>query len=196
MVDEITQFPFLGSLERLSKHFLLPVLEALLGAFPFTLLGFHADNGSEHINHRVAQLLEKRCIQEFTKSRSRQSTNNALVESKNGSVVRKHLGYASIPGRFAFTPRVLSPYLNFHRPCFFPTEEVDAKGRYRYKDRTPPYEKLQSLPNASQYLKPGLTFKQLGAIAYAISDNEAAQALNKARAQRFRSIHNAHHPTA
>ncbi len=52
-----------------------------------------------------------------------------------------------------------------------------------------PYDKLQSLPNAPHYLKPGLTFRQLDAIAYAISDNEA-------QAQRFRSIHNAHHPAA
>ena len=35
------------------------------------------------------------------------------------------------------------PYLNFHRPCFFPTTEIDAKGkavkRYRYKDMMTPY---------------------------------------------------------
>ena len=71
-------------------------------------------------------------MSEFTKSRARHTNDNALVESKNGSVVRKHLGYAHIPGRFAaqvnhFTQNVLSPYLNFHRPCFFPTEAVDAR---------------------------------------------------------------------
>ncbi len=205
LVDEVTQFQFLGSLERISEHFLIPLLEALLEAFPFLVRGFHADNGSEYINHRVAKLLEKLCIQEFTKSRSRQSTDNALVESKNGSVVRKHLGYSHIPGHFAtqvntFTQCLLSPYLNFHRPCFFPTEVIDAKGRirkrYRYEDMMTPYEKLKSLPNTSQYLKPGVTFGQLDAIAYAISDNEAAQALNEARAQLFRSINNAHNPAA
>jgi len=73
-----------------------------------------------------------------TKPRARQSNDNALVESKNGSVVR--LGYAPIPERFAtqvnaFTQRVLSPYLNFHRPCFFPTEAIDAKGRIRKRYR-------------------------------------------------------------
>ena len=205
LVDEITQFPFVGSLERISEYFLLPLLEALLEAFPFTLLGFHADNGSEYINHHVAKLLKKLCIQEFTKSRSRQSNDNALVESKNGSVVRKHLGYTPIPGRFAtqvnaFTQSVLSPYLNFHRPCFFPTEAVDAKGRirkrYRYEDMMTPYDKLKSLPNATQHLKPGVTFRQLDAIAFAISDNEAAQSLNEARVRLFRSINHAHNPAA
>jgi len=204
LVDEVTQFQFVGSVERISEHFLLPVLADLLDAFPFAILGFHSDNGSEYINGRVAALLEK-LHAEFTKSRSRRSNDNALAESKNGSVVRKHLGYSHIPGRFAqqvndFAQGVLSPYLNFHRPCFFPTEEIDAKGRlrkrYRYQSMTTPYEKLKSLPEAAQYLKPGVTFAKLDALAYAISDNEAARRLNEARATLFRSINQAQQPAA
>lgn len=62
LVDEVTHFQFVGSVERISERFLLPVLEALIEAFPFVILGFHADNGSEYINKRVAALLEKlRC---------------------------------------------------------------------------------------------------------------------------------------
>ena len=203
LVDEVSQFQFVGSVERISERFLLPVLENLIEAFPFVVLGVHADNGSEYINQRVAALLEKLRIEQFTKSRARRSNDKALVESKNGSVVRKHLGYAHIPGRFAaqvnaFTQGVLSPYLNFHRPCFFPTEAVDDKGRvrkrYRYEDMMTPYDKLKSLPDADQYLKPGITFEQLDAIAYAISDNEAAQRLNQARAELFRSINKAQNP--
>ena len=51
-----------------------------------------------------------------------------------------------------------------------------------------PYEKLKSLPDANQHLKPGITFKQLDDIAHAISDNEAAIRLNKAKHQLFKSI--------
>jgi len=204
LVDEVTQFQFVGSVERISEHFLLPVLAALLDAFPFAILSFHSDNGSEYINHRIAALLEKLRV-EFTKSRSRRTNDNALAESKNGSVVRKHLGYSHIPGRFAeqvndFAQGVLSPYLNFHRPCFFPTEEIDAKGRlrkrYRYPSMTTPYEKLKSLPEAAQYLKPGVTFAKLDALAYAISDHEAARHLNEARTTLFRSINQAQQPAA
>jgi hypothetical protein len=199
LVDEVTQFQFVGTVERISERFLLPVLEALIRAFPFLVLGFHADNGSEYINKLVAALLEKLHVQEFTKSRARKTNDNALVESKNGSVVRKHLGYAHIPGRFAtrvntFTQEVLSPYLNFHRPCYFPSEELDDKGRlrkhYRYEDMMTPYDKLKSLPDADQYLKPGITFEKLDAIAYHMSDNEAALRLNKAKALLFDSISN------
>jgi hypothetical protein len=177
----------------------------MVNSVPFTVHGFHADNGSEYINHRVAGLLSKLHIQEFTKSRARRTNDNALVESKNGSVVRKHLGYAHIPGRYAaqvnrFTQQVLSPYLNFHRPCFFPIEQVDAQGRvrkhYRYDQMMTPYDKLRSLPDAQQYLKPGNTFEQLDALAFAISDNDAAQRLNQARAELFRAINQTQTPAA
>jgi len=205
LVDEVTQFQFVGSVERISERFLLPVLEALISAFPFLILGFHTDNGSEYINRQVAALLNKLQVTEFTKSRARHTNDNALVESKNGSVVRKHLGYSHIPGRCAapvnhFAQNVLSPYLNFHRPCFFPTEAVDARGRlrkhYRYEDMMTPYDKLKSLPDAHQYLKPGTTFQQLDALASAMSDNEAARQLNQTRAELFRSINKTQNPAA
>jgi hypothetical protein len=204
LVDEVTQFQFVGSVERISENFLLPVLETLIERFPFPVQGFHADNGSEYINHRVCALLNKLHVQEFTKSRARQTNDNALVESKNGAVVRKHLGYAHIPGRFAtavndFAQNVLSPYLNFHRPCFFPVETVDAKGRvrkrYPYARMMTPYDQLKALPDATHYLKPGITFARLDTVAYAISDNEAARRLNQARDQLFRTI-NTHRPAA
>jgi transposase InsO family protein len=200
-----TQFQFVGAVEHISERFLVPVLSDLIQAFPFEIKAFHADNGSEYINHQVVRLLTKLHIEAFTKSRARHSNDNALVESKNGSVIRKHLGYAHIPGYFAsqvneFTQNVLSPYLNFHRPCFFPTEEVDAKGkirkRYRYETMMTPYDKLRSLPTAAQYLRPGVTFAQLDPIALAMTDNEAAQQLIDARARLFQSIHKTSQPAA
>jgi hypothetical protein len=196
-IDEVTQFQFIAAVERISERFLLPILERLILAFPFAIRGFHADNGSEYINHQVAALLNKLHIQEFTKSRARRSNDNALVESKNSSVVRKHLGYGQIPVRFAaqvnaFTLEFLSPYLNYHRPCFFPEEVVDDKGRitkrYRYEQMMTPYDKLKSLPNAETFLKPGISFIQLDAIAMKQSDNEAARQLNLARTELFKSI--------
>ena len=198
LVDEVTQFQFLGSVEHLHAACLEPVLRALLGAFPFTLHGFHSDNGSEYVNRTVAALLESLHITEFTKSRARHTNDNALVESKNGTVVRKHLGYGHIPGRYAqrvnhFTQNVLSPYLNYHRPCFFPSEVVDAKGRvrkrYRDADIMTPYEKLKSLPRAADYLNDGTTFEQLDKVAFQQSDNDAARAVEAARTRLFRSIH-------
>jgi hypothetical protein len=198
-VDCLTQYEAVASCERISEAFLIPVLEALLSSFPFPILGFHVDNGSEFINHQVAELLNKLLIEEFTKSRSRHSNDNALVESKNGAIVRKHLGYAHIPQRFAalvnaFCRDHLNPYINFHRPCLFAETITDAKGRqrkrYPYNLMMTPYEKLKSLPNAEQFLKPAITFEQLDAQAHAMSDNDAAQRLNTARATLFKTIFN------
>ncbi|MCB1851592.1 MAG: hypothetical protein KDI83_12585 [Gammaproteobacteria bacterium] len=142
---------------------------------------------------------------ELTKSRARQTNDNALVESKNGSVVRKHLGYSHIPNHLAqrtndFAVQLLTPYLNFYRPCLFPEEIVDAKGkrkkRYPYANLITPYDKLKSLPQANQYLKPGITFNKLDDIAMQHSDNEAARLLNEARTTLFRSINKAQKPAA
>jgi transposase InsO family protein len=203
-VDEITQMQVIVSVEKISEHFLLPALQQLLETFPFIILGFHADNGSEYINAHVARLLEKLRI-ELTKSRARQTNDNALVESKNGSVVRKHLGYSHIPSHLAqrvndFAVHMLTPYLNFHRPCLFPEEIVDTKGkrkkRYPYANLMTPYDKLKSLPQADQYLKPGMTLKQLDDIAMQHSDNEAARLLNEARTTLFRYINKTQKPAA
>ena len=178
-VDEVTQWQQIGTVAAISEAFLIPVLQALLGSFPFRIKGFHADNGSEYINHRVAALLTKLHVGRFTKSRARHSNDNALVEGKNGSVVRKWLGHGHIPARFAddvhaFNRDWLSPFLNFHRPCLFPTDTVDAKGRvrkrYRDADTMTPYEKFKSLPDAERYLVEGLSFETLDAQAHAVSD--------------------------
>jgi transposase InsO family protein len=195
-VDEVTQFEVVVTVERISEQFLIPALADLLAAFPFVVRCFHSDNGSEYINRRVADLLEKLRI-EMTKSRARHCNDDALAEGKNNAVVRKMLGYVHIPQRFAaqvnrFNHEHLNPYVNYHRPCFFPETVTDAKGkqrkRYHYKDMMTPYDKLKSLPHASQYLKSGTRFDTLDEIACAISDNEAAKRLQAARRQLFETI--------
>jgi len=196
-VDEVTQFEVVCSVEKISELYLIPALEQMLQAFPFTVLGFHSDNGSEYINSQVATLLDKLRV-EFTKSRSRHSNDNALAESKNAAVVRKQFGYSHIPQRWAplinaFNSQHLNPYLNFHRPCFFPETRTDPKGKehkvYRYENLMTPYDKLKSLPDAKDHLKPGMSFEILDAVAHQISDNQAADQLQKARHKLFKIIH-------
>lgn len=123
-VDAVTQWQVVGCAEKISEWYLLPILEAVLAQFPFPVPGFHADNGSEYINYRVAEMLRK-LHAEFTKSRACRSQDNALVEGKNGAVIRKLMGYGHIAGQHAealqkFYTEHLNPYLNFHRPCGFP----------------------------------------------------------------------------
>ena len=199
VVDEVTQYEHVGALAGISERFMVPLLEALLLMFPFHVLGFHADNGSEYVNHRVAALLDK-LRAEFTKSRPRRSNDNALVEGKNAHVVRKHLGHEHIPVRFAgdvdrFCREDLSPVLNFHRPCLFATEHVDAKGKvrrtYAREEVKTPLAKLKSLEDAASFLKDGATFDALDRAATSQTGLQAAAALNRARDELFRKIHGA-----
>ena len=192
-VDEITQFEIVCSVEKISERYLIPALEQLLESFPFAILGFHSDNGSEYVNRRVAGLLQKLFI-EFTKSRSRHSNDNALAESKNASVVRKIFGYTHIAQKWApeinkFNREYLNPYINYHRPCFFPETIIDTKGkqrkRYLFKNMMTPYDKLKSLPDVAQYLKPEVALAELDEYALKMSDNEAASCLQKARRTLF-----------
>src|SRR6266571_1515219 len=93
-VDQVTQWEIVAATERISEAWLEPVLCALLRQFPFRILGFHSDNGSEFINRIVARLLNKLLIEQ-TKSRPRHSNDNGLAETKNGAVIRKHV-YAGV----------------------------------------------------------------------------------------------------
>jgi hypothetical protein len=134
-VDEVTQWQVVGAAEQISEAWLMPVLEAMIEQFPFIIRGFHSDNGSEFINHTVARLLNKLLVEQ-TKSRPRRSNDNGLVESKNGAVVRKHMGYGHIEGGHAeainqFYREHFNPYLNFHRPCGVPEVVTSDKGKQR-----------------------------------------------------------------
>lgn len=197
-VDCVTQWQVVATVQTLSEAHLLPVIEQMLEQSPFEILGFHADNGSEYVNHQVARMLEKLRI-EFTRSRPRRSNDNALAETKNGAVVRKLFGYTHIPQRHAsrfntFCREYLNPFLNFHRPCLFATDKPDANkpGRikrvYRAKDAMTPLDKLASLPEAATFMREGITLEELHELATALTDVQAAEELNEARAALFRRV--------
>jgi hypothetical protein len=189
-VDTVTQWQEIGCTETISEQHLIPVLEAMLHQYPFRIVGFHCDNGSEYLNHTVVKLLNKLLVEEFTKSRAYHSSDNALVEGKNGAVVRKQIGYGPIASEHAeelqrFYTAHLNPYLNFHRPCGYATVATNARGKrkrtYRHKDYRTPYEKLRSLPEWEKSLKEGITAKMLERQAGARSDTEAARHMQKAK---------------
>jgi transposase InsO family protein len=195
-VDAVTQWQVVGCASRISEAYLQPVLEAILHQFPFRILGLHCDNGSEYINHQVAELLEKMRI-EFTKSRANRSQDNALVEGKNGAVIRKLIGYGHIAGEHAealqkFYTAYLNPYLNLHRPCGFRTVSYDERGKrkrtYPAADYATPYEKLKALPEAAGHLKENVNFAGLDQQANRMSDTECARKMAAAKATLLRRV--------
>jgi transposase InsO family protein len=193
-VDQVTQWQIVAATPRISEAWLEPVLEAMLRQFPFRILGFHSDNGSEFINQTLARLLEKLLIEQ-TKSRPRRSNDNGLVETKNGAVIRKHMGYGYIDAAHAqaiqnFYTQHLNPYLNYHRPCAQPDVTVDAQGRQHrhYHRYQTPLETLLALPHPALYLRDGLTVAALERVAAALSDTEAAQRMQRAKRKLFEPL--------
>ena len=201
-VDAVSQWHVEACVQGISEAFLLPVLALVISQFPYEIEGFHSDNGSEYINGRVAALLEKLRIEQ-TKSRSRRSNDNALAESKNASVVRKHMGYSHIPQKYAqrintFYQEVFNPWLNLHRPCMFATEFTSPKGkivkRYRHADVKTPLECLALLSEKGLVrFKAGVTLQALQEQASAQNDLDAAQAMQRAKAELF-ALFNRHKP--
>jgi hypothetical protein len=100
----------------------------------------------------VAKLLDKLLIEQ-TKSRAHHSGDNGLVESKNGAIIRKHMGFGHIDAQHAeamdqFHREHLNPYINFHRPCAVPKILTQANGKRRrvYLRWATPFELFRELP--------------------------------------------------
>jgi hypothetical protein len=142
----------------------------------------------------VAKMLDKLRIEQ-TKSRSRHSNDNALAESKNASVVRKHMGYSHIPQKYAkpinaFYEGVFNSWLNLHRPCLYATEIVIEKGKikkvYKNKDVKTPLECLVLLNEKGLVkFKADITLEDLQVKAKEKTDLQAAQEMQKAKAELF-----------
>ena len=183
--------------ERRRQSQLMPVLEAMLDQFPFHIRGFHSDNGSEFISSTVSKLLEK-LLAEQTKSRWQHSSDNGLAETKNGAIIRKHIGYGHISSDHAeamdqFHREYLNPYLNYHRPCGVPETTVDAKGkeRIKYLWYATPWEILRQLPGVAGFLRADLTVDQMNATASAQSDTTVAAEMQDAKRKLFDQLRRA-----
>ncbi|MDQ7072390.1 MAG: hypothetical protein Q9N32_00940 [Gammaproteobacteria bacterium] len=84
--------------------------------------------------------------------------------------------------------RTLPQYALFetHQKDFLFYERVLAQ-QPKDKNKVTPYQKLKSLPYAKNYLKPGVTFEILDKLSMEMSDNEAAEKLQKERRKLFKS---------
>lgn len=194
MVDEVTQWEVVGCVEKITEQYLEVLLEESIEQFPYEIINFHSDNGSEYINKTVAKLLNKLFVSQ-TKSRSGRCNDNALVECKNGAVIRKHMGKSHISQKHAkpinkFYKEYFNIYLNYHRPSCYPTVSFADNGKRKkvYDICMVPYEKLKLIEDAARYLRPGITFEILDAIAYEKSDNEYAALMQKKKKETFNNF--------
>lgn len=194
LVDEITQWELLICVDSITEGSMAYVLEEALRTFPFVIKGFHSDNGGENINGSVSAVLGKLLIEQ-TKSRSGRCNDNALIESKNGSVVRKHMGHGHIPKYEARTINTFyrdcfNEFLNYHRMCSYPTTIVLENGKRKkvYDETMTPAQKLLSIPNVEAYLKEGVTIETLKKKMAETSHVEYAKAMHEKKQILFKSI--------
>lgn len=195
LVDEVTQWEILICVDSITENGMAYVLKEALHLFPFTIFGFHSDNGGENINGSVSGVLQKLLIEQ-TKSRSGRCNDNALIESKNGSVVRKHMGHWHIPKYEArkingFYRDCFNEFLNFHRMCAYPTtivNEENGKKKKIYEEMMTPCQKLLSIPNIEQYLKEGVTRESLEERMTRMSHVESAKNMHEKKQKLFADI--------
>jgi len=122
--------------------------------FPFVIQGFRSDIDSKRIYYRALPRCFKNCSLNLLNPDPDKLNDNALVESKNGSAIRKRFGYTHISQRFAhlineFNRSTLFLYMNYHRPCFFPKTTIDIKGEDK---KFYLYECMMTLPRPSDSL--------------------------------------------
>ena len=191
LVDEVTQWQIVVCVEGISERFLIPALEKALSSFPFEIVNFHSDNGSEYINYTIAELLEKMRVSQ-TKGRARRCNDNAMVECKNGATIRKHIGHAHIPKQYAtkiddFYQDHFNDFLNYHRFCAFPEDILFPNGKIKkvYNEYKTPVQKLLFLPKVEQYLKEGITIAILRQRAQEKNHLQVAQAMQQAKTTLF-----------
>ena len=130
-------------------------LEAIRHALPFRLRGIDSDNGTEFINQHLYRYCQAQEIQ-FTRGRPYKKDDNAHIEQKNWTHVRKLVGYGryDTPAAVAALNDLYQHELRLLQNLFLPSvkllrkERVGARLRRRYDAARTPLERVQACPEA------------------------------------------------
>jgi hypothetical protein len=148
LVDVATGWTECLALLRRSEADVIGALDALRTRLPFPLLGLDTDNGSEFINYEMLRYCQREQIT-FTRSRVNKKNDQAFVEEKNGSIVRRLIGYDRYEGLEAWRAltqlyEVLRLYVNFFQPSMKLIEKQRDGGRVtkRYDRAQTPCQRI------------------------------------------------------
>jgi hypothetical protein len=133
--------------------------------FPFSILGFHTDNGGEFLNHHLYRYFkEHRPPVQFTRTRPDHKDDNCYVEQKNWSRVRLLLGYQRIDDANLIDPinqlyQTWDLYNNFFCPNMklISKTKIGSRYRKRYDDPLTPAQRILSNPHTNEAVKQHLT---------------------------------------
>ena len=148
LVDVATGWTECVALLRRSEADVIGALNSLRGRLPVPLLGLDTDNGSEFINYEMLRYCQREQIT-FTRSRVNRKNDQAFVEEKNGSVVRRLIGYDRYEGLGAWRAliqlyEILRLYVNFFQPSMKLIEKQrdGARVKKRYDRAQTPYQRV------------------------------------------------------
>ena len=143
-------------------------LEAIAGQLPFPVLGIDSDNDSVFINQTLIGYCADRGI-EFTRSRAYRKNDQAWIEQKNGSVVRRFAGYDRYSGRIEGQAMVhlyksVRLHVNYFQPSFKLLEKVRDGARVikGYSPPVTPCDRLTEHDETSAVVKNGLREYRVG----------------------------------
>lgn len=134
-----------------NAELIIRAVDKVQKSLPFPLLGLDVDNGAEFINEAVFEYCSARCIA-LTRSRPYRKNDQAWIEQKNGSVVRKLAGYGRLDGEPAVKAMnqmymANRLFINFFQPSFklLDTQRIGGKTVRRYDSPKTPYNRLTEL---------------------------------------------------
>lgn len=169
---------------------------------PFCILGIHSDNGSEFLNDTLYQYCQCHKL-EFTHSRPYHKNDQPRVEQRNGSLVRRLIGYGRYASRAAFAQmgevyNLACTHANFFRPTakLLSTERHGSRVTRHYDQPQTPYQRLlasdlltseqrQRLQDQYCHLDPLVMQRQLSSAIDHLWSLEAVDPVSQ-RAQRLR----------
>lgn len=155
LIDIATCWIELAPLLRKSDADVTAALNAIRAVLPVLMLGLDTDNGCEFINYELFHYCEREKIT-FTRSRPYKKNDQAHVEQKNGSVVRRTVGYDRFEGVDAWNClmtlyRVLRLYINFFQPSCKLVKKVRTGSRVTkiYDKARTPYQRVLDAPQVN-----------------------------------------------
>ncbi len=162
LVDIATSWLECFALLQKSEAEVINALQNAQALLPVTILGFDSDNGSEFINHGLIDFCKEHQIT-FTRSRAYKKNDQAHVEERNGSVVRKTIGYDRYEGYIArdalqMLYQTMRLYVNFFQPTMklISKQRVGAKVSRQYDSAQTPYRRMLNAPHVSDKAKSAL----------------------------------------
>lgn len=142
LTDRRTQWTEIRAVWNKGAEGIFAALEEMLASFPFRIYSLHYDNGAEFMNAHLVRFAQRHPNLRYARSRTGRCNDNAHVEQKNESVVRKLFGYRRFddPGLLEAVNRLCRQWSEYNNPCvvscmtLFKTQRTTRKGYTHHYD--------------------------------------------------------------